>query len=60
MIHLQRVNSLNKLYKRALNKEVSIYGPMIEAEDESYKAEYAVVMNFIEGLKTFATISDDF
>lgn len=33
---------------------------MIEAEDESYKAEYAVVMNFIEGLKTFATISDDF
>lgn len=60
MIHWQRVNSLNKLYKRALNKEVSIYGPMIEAEEESYKAEYAAVMNFIEGLKTFATISDDF
>lgn len=60
MIHWQRVNSLNKLYKRALNKEVSIYGPMIEAEEESYKAEYAAVMNFIEGLKTFATINDDF
>ena len=60
MIHWQRVNSLNKLYKRALNKEVSIYGPMIEAEEESYRAEYAAVMNFVDGLKTFATISEDF
>lgn len=60
MIHWQRVNSLKKELKRSPNKENSRCKLMIEAEEESYKSEYATVMNFIEDLKTFAVVGDDF
>ena len=60
MIHWQRVNSLKKLLNKAISKKNSPYNQMIEAEEASYKAEYEAVMNFIDGLKSFTNISDDF
>lgn len=54
MIHWQRVNSIKKdVPKKEAEK-------MIEQENVSYQGEYRAVMDFIEGLKNFAVISDDF
>ena len=60
MIHWQRVNSLQKDYDKAILGKKKELGQMIEKEKASYEGEYKAVMDFIEGLKTFAIISDDF
>ena len=60
MIHWQRVNSLQKELEKARKKDKEEFATMIEKEKASYEGEYKAVMDFIEGLKTFATISDDF
>lgn len=60
MIHWQRVNSLQKELERAKNKNKEELSAMIEMEKASYQDEYDAVIKFIEGLKTFAYISDDF
>ena len=60
MIHWQRYNSLIKLYGRSILKENSEYKYLIDAEENAYKDEHKAVMDFIEGLKTMAQISDDF
>lgn len=60
MIHWQRVNSLQKELERAKNKDKEELAGMIEKEKVSYEEEYKAVMQFVEGLKTFAIIRDDF
>ena len=60
MIHWQRVNSLQKELEKARKKDKEEFATMIEKEKVSYEGEYKAVMDFIEGLKTFATINDDF
>lgn len=60
MIHWQRVNSLQKELDHAKKKDKEEYVQMIEKEKASYEAEYKTVIDFIEGLKTFVIISDDF
>ncbi len=60
MIHWQRVNSLQKELDHAKKKDKEEFVQMIEKEKFSYEAEYKTVLDFIEGLKTFAIISDDF
>lgn len=60
MIHWQRVNSLQKLLEKARKKDKEELTMMIEKENASYEGEYKAVMDFIEGLKTFAVISNDF
>jgi len=60
MIHCQRVNSLQKELGKARKKDKEELSTMIEKEKASYEGEYKSVMDFIEGLKTFAVISDDF
>lgn len=59
-IHWQRVNSLQKELDHAKKKDKEEFVQMIEKEQVSYEAEYKTVLDFIEGLKTFAIISDDF
>ena len=60
MIHWQRVNSLQKELEKARKKDKEELVTMIEKEKASYEGEYKAVMDFIEGLKTFAIINDDF
>ncbi len=60
MIHWQRVNSLKKEAKDMLGIRKKEFEKMIEQENASYEGEYRAVMDFIEGLETFAIISDDF
>ena len=60
LIHWQRLNSLKKALEKAKKKDRDEIAGMIEKEKVSYEEEYKAVMNFVEGLKTFATISDDF
>ena len=60
MIHWQRVNSLQKELEKARKKDKEELATMIEKEKASYEGEYKAVMDFIEGLKTFAVISDVF
>lgn len=60
IIHWQRVNSLQKELEKAKKKNKEELVIMIEKEKASYEGEYKAVMDFIEGLKTFAVISDDF
>ena len=60
MIHWQRVNSLQKELEKAKKKDKEEIAGMIEKEKISYEGEYKAVMDFIDGLKTFANISDDF
>ena len=60
IIHWQRVNSLTMEQAAARGKKKDEYTSMINKEKASYKAEYNAVMAFIEGLKTFAVINDDF
>lgn len=60
IIHWQRVNSLQKELEKARKKDKEELVIMIEKEKASYEGEYKAVMDFIEGLKTFAVISDDF
>ena len=60
LIHWQRVNSLQKDLERARKKDIAELEGMIEKEKVSYQEEYDAVMTFIEGLKTFAQITDDF
>ena len=54
-IHWQRVNSINKDFKRK-----STRAEMIAEEEDAYAEEYKAVMAFVDKLKTFAVISDDF
>ena len=58
VIHRQRVNSLRKELASAPKKNQEEIRLMIEKEEVSYKKEYEAVMNFIEGLKSFAVIDD--
>lgn len=60
IIHWQRVNSLQKELEKARKKDKEELVIMIEKEKASYEGEYKAVMDFIEGLKTLAVISDDF
>ena len=54
-IHWQRVNSINKDFKRKNTR-----AEMIAEEEEAYREEYEAVMAFVEKLKSFAVISEDF
>lgn len=54
-IHWQRVNSITKDFRKKSTRE-----QMISEENEAYLEEYNAVMSFVEKLKTFAVISDDF
>lgn len=58
LLHWQRINSLNKEMAKTKGKEKEEIEAMIEKERESYKMEYAAVMNFIERVKGFAVIED--
>lgn len=58
LLHWQRINSLNKEMTKTKEKEKAEIEAMIEKEKESYKMEYAAVMNFIERVKGFAVIED--
>ena len=60
IIHWQRVNSLQKELEKARKKDKEEIAGMIEKEKVSYEGDYRSVMDFIEGLKTFAIISEDF
>lgn len=60
MIHWQRVNSLQKELEKARKKDKEEIARMIEQENVSYQGEYRAVMDFIDGLNTFAIISNDF
>ena len=54
-IHWQRVNSISKDIKRKGTR-----AEMIAEEEDAYQEEYKAVMKFVEGLRAFAVISDDF
>ena len=60
VIHWQRVNSLQKELEKAKKKDKEEIAGMIEKEKVSYEDEYKAVMFFIDGLKSFAIISDVF
>lgn len=59
-IHWQRVNSLQKELDRAKKKDKEELAGMIEMEKLSYEGEFKAVMDFIEGLKSFAEVIEDF
>lgn len=54
-IHWQRINSINKDFKKAKTRN-----EMIEAEQIAYQDEYQAVLNFVDQLKSFATITPEF
>lgn len=54
-LHYQRVNSINKDIKRKNTR-----AEMLAEEEEAYQEEYKMVMKFVECLRTFAVIRDDF
>ena len=54
-IHWQRVNSIKKDFIWKSTRE-----EMIAAEEDAYAEEYKAVMAFVDKLKAFAVISDDF
>ena len=58
VIHWQRVNSLRKELASAKKKDQDEIRGMIKKEEISYRKEYEAVMNFIDGLKSFAVIDD--
>lgn len=60
MIHWQRVNSLQEAAKYSSGRKKKEFEEMIEKENISYQGEYNAVMDFIEGLKSFTVISEDF
>ena len=60
VIHWQRVNSLMMEKARARSKDIPEITQMIKKEKLSYASEHKAVMDFIDGLRTFCVISDDF
>lgn len=54
-IHWQRVNSIKKDFIWKSTRE-----EMIAEEEDAYAEEYKAVMAFVDKLKAFAVISDDF
>ena len=54
-LHWQRMNSINKDIKRKNTR-----AEMLAEEEEAYQEEYKAVMKFVEGLRSFAEINDDF